>query len=180
MKKLLLIISILWASVLLHLPAYAAFPIKTITTAPAGTPDNGNTATVVAVNTEIRESNNSILTPAPDRNYHYRPQKLRYRNMAILFCIVCLGLHRLYLGYTYTGLAQLTGEIIAVAALLSFAYLGSTLVLGYLLYYAGAMLVWQIIDLIHLLRGKLQPKHGYYTNDHRLWRRHRHGVKNGF
>jgi len=166
----------LWLSTA-TVPARAAFPIRHIVSVENTIDAAANSETnTVSVKTDKVQQHLQ-----PGRFYHYRQDKPKYRNVAILYCMVCMGLHRLYMGYTGIGIAQLIALPIAVAALLTWAYFsGPFYLLGYGLYYCAAMLVWQVWDFIRLKRGALQPRHGFFTNDRSLWRRHKHGVKNRF
>lgn len=185
MKKRPLTIFILLFFTLYGNTGYAAFPVKWMDTTTELSPKmvnkvNTGIADAVAEVHVHRSVLSKLITHVSDRYHHYRSQVQKYRNMAILFCIVCLGLHRLYMGYTITGIMQLIAEVLGIAAIFTFAFFGHTLVLSYALYYVAAVFLWQMWDLFRLLTGKMNPKNGYFVNDLKHIRRRNNRVRDGF
>lgn len=106
---------------------------------------------------------------------HLIVQKKRSRALTIgiatLIYPYVLGVHRLYLGYTWQGLAQMLSPLLGLVPVgllaLGIGTAGTMAAIGILvavLAYLAAY-IWQLIDVIRIGSRDLQPKWGYYKED---------------
>ena len=168
--------------------SHAAFPVKVIKQVQVSA-IAANTAGIPAAIIPARSFLPRLFSHWQGDGVAARPRHkvvIRSRTMASLLCglfifpftYYCFGVHRLYLGYTWQGLLQMTMPYIgfAAAALLlsSFATISIAGAIGIITLAAvmavGA-LVWQISDYSRIRSGRLQPKWGYYRDDVKRVRR---------
>lgn len=115
--------------------SYAAFPVASQKATVVTTASTTSTALQEVMQQQQEEyASNAPTTQAPAA-----PQGGKSQVVALILCIVVggIGIHRFYLGYTWQGIVQLL-----------------TL---------GGCGIWSLIDLIRIITGDLQPKHGRYA-----------------
>lgn len=155
----------LCAHMLLSMPTQAAFPVHTATTIStdttirnAGAPTQNDTAA---------PANNN---PNTDTKPVYKKRgKARFLAIigAIPFLFLPMGLHRIYLGYTRQGWLRLAGGygfIILTGIAFAISPVVGVVAGLFLIDAFFALLIWQIVDAVHIRNGKLQPKDGMYRD----------------
>ena len=116
---------------------YAAFPVssKGSSTTAIENYRSENTNTV-SQQGESKISETTMKTAQPDKGGHHKSGKSQVTALILCILVGAIGIHRFYLGYTWQGIVQLL-----------------TL---------GACGIWSLIDLIRIITGSLEPKHGKY------------------
>jgi TM2 domain-containing membrane protein YozV len=102
------------------------------------------------------ETENLLKKPAPNAAEESTAGGDRSWIVALLLVLLlgAFGVHRLYLGYTATGILQLVMLLVGIP--LSLVLIGIPILV--------ALSVWVTVDLIRIIVGELKPKHGSYTD----------------